>query len=308
MLVSISNFINKKFNYINDEEILDIYEIIENFRKMKGILVQRNGKLNFKVQEGGKKYLIKLKDNKTYEYHIDEIAPIGYDQEKIQFMNLSETHGSCVFIFFDSKKSGKTTLYIQSIMNDEDCIKSQDINHKYKIGDILMQIIIELVKNSKIFSHIKDIELTDISKKKCYGIGLDLIYLRTITHGKPYYAKFGFIPKKDKDNDVYQYNKNNYKLNKAITNEQLIKIIKNNKLDKKIYNIYEKYFKDYIKKNKIIDPKKILINMIKYDNITNDVNEKKEICNLVDNIYKDIYEILGYKEYRSKKWILKIRD
>ena len=48
--------------------------------------------------------------------------------------------------------------------------------------------------------------------------------------------------------------------------------------------------------------------MINTDKITDDINEKKEICNLVENIYKDIYDILGYKEYRGKKWILKIRD
>ena len=47
--------------------------------------------------------------------------------------------------------------------------------------------------------------------------------------------------------------------------------------------------------------------MIKVMNNTNDVNEKKEICNIVNFIYKDIYRILGYKDYRKKIWILKIR-
>ena len=308
MEVFISDFINEKLNYINSEEILDIYEIIGDYRTMKGILIQKNGKLNFKIQKGCKKHLIKLEDNKTYEYHIDEIEPIGYDQEKIQFMNLSESHSSCVFLFFDSKNSENRTLYIQSIMNNKDCIKSEDKNHKYKVGDILMQIIIGLVKTSKIFSHIKEIELTDISKKNCYNIGLELIYLRTITNGIPYYAKYGFIPKKDRDNKVFEYNKNNYKLNKGITKEEFINIIKKNKFEKDTYNIYKKYFNDYIEKKKNINPKKILKIIINTDKITDDINEKKEICNLVENIYKDIYDILGYKEYRGKKWILKIRD
>lgn len=43
-----------------------------------------------------------------------------------------------------------------------------------------------------VFSICENIQLADASKKQCYNIGLKLIYLRTMTHGIPYYAKFGF--------------------------------------------------------------------------------------------------------------------
>jgi len=224
-------------------------------------------------------------------------------------MNLTETHDNCVFLFFDNNDSEDNTLYIQAIMNQDDCVKSEDKNDVYKVGDILMQIIIQLVKKDKSLSHIKQIELSDTSKKMCYNIGIELLYLRTITHGIPFYAKYGFKPEYDVDRDTFRYNRNNFKLNKTITNDELFKIIEKVKINKnkKTNNIYKKYFYNYIKDNNIINPKILLTNMIKVMNNTNDVNEKKEICNIVNFIYKDIYRILGYKDYRKKIWILKIR-
>jgi hypothetical protein len=56
-------------------------------------------------------------------------------------MNITETSDNCVFLFFDTRDSIDNTLYIQSISNHDDCIKSDDKNHVYKVGDILMQII-----------------------------------------------------------------------------------------------------------------------------------------------------------------------
>ena len=46
--------------------------------------------------------------------------------------------------------------------------------------------------------------------------------------------------------------------------------------------------------------------MIKLVDNINDTNEKKEICNFIQAIYKKIFRILGYKEYEESKWILKI--
>ena len=212
---------------------------------------------------------------------------------------------NCVFLFFDTQKSEDNILYIQSISNQDDCVKSEDKNDVYKVGDILMQIIIQLVKVDKLFKHIKQVEVSDTSKKMCYNIGIELSYLRTITHGIPFYAKYGFRPEYEVDYDTFRYNRNNFKLNKTITNKELFEIIGKSKLNKN--NVYKKYFYNYIKSNNIINPKILLIDMIKFINNTNNVNEKKEICNIVDSIYKDIYKILGYKDYRKKIWILKIR-
>jgi hypothetical protein len=93
-----------------------------------------------------------------------------------------------------------------------------------------MQIILELVRNKQQFSHIDKIELADSSQKQCYDIGLKLIYLRTMTHGIPYYAKFGFRPMLKTDyEDVFVHNRNNFKLNKTMTRDELLNIIKKKK-------------------------------------------------------------------------------
>ena len=112
--------------------------------------------------------------------------------------------------------------------HDTDCLKSEDNNHVYKVGDILMQIIIKLLKVEEIFNHIKQIEVSE-EKKKCYDIGIELLYLRTMTCGIPYYAKFGFRPNNESDYEVFRHNRNNYKLNKNINNDELIVIIENSK-------------------------------------------------------------------------------
>ena len=171
-----------------------------------------------------------------------------------------------------------------------------------------MQIIIELVKSSKEFSHITEIELSDTSIKKYNGFGLQLKYLRTITHGEPYYAKYGFRPNSEYDIDIFRFNRSNYRLNKKILNKELFEIITDAKLDKQTNEVYKKYLYNYIKSNNEIDPKIYLtelINLINYKNITE--NEKKYIWNFVYSIYQNLYNKLGYKNYRDKIWILQFK-
>ena len=97
-------------------------------------------------------------------------------------------------------------------------------------------------------------------------------------------------------------------MNKSIKNEELFKIIRESRLSKKTEDIYKKYFYDYIKNTININPIILLRDMIKSIDLTNSVDEKKEICNFIDIIYKEIYKILGYKAYKNRIWILKIRE
>ena len=72
--------------------------------------------------------------------------------------------------------------------------------------------------------------------------------------------------------------------------------------------MYKKYLYNYIKSNNEIDPKIYLtelINLINYKNITE--NEKKYIWNFVFSIYQNLYNKLGYKNYRDKIWILQYK-
>ena len=309
MEVWIIRTVYSKFNYINSELIQNIMNHL-NFNNYagKGILTRKTYPINLLQQVGGVKKEIKLKDGYTYEYHIDEIIPIDDKNNRLCFFNIEETHDNCACLLYNTRKSGKTILRIEGIFNGEDCIKCVDKKHKYKVGQILMQIIIELVKSSKEFSHITEIELSDTSIKKYNGFGLQLKYLRTITHGEPYYAKYGFRPNSEYDIDIFRFNRSNYKLNKKILNKELFEIITDAKLDKQTNEVYKKYLYNYIKSNNEIDPKIYLtelINLINYKNITE--NEKKYIWNFVYSIYQNLYNKLGYKNYRDKIWILQFK-
>lgn len=199
-------------------------------------------------------------------------------------------------------------MRIEGIFNDSDCVKCENLQYKFKTGDILMLIILRLVSKSSVFSHIKQIELSDTSQLKCNNFGLQLKYLKTITDGKPFYAKYGFRPQSNYDLDIFRFNRENYKLNKQITNKQIFQIITEIKLEKDIYQIYKKYFFPYIANTPIIDPKIFLNNMIEFvksNNLSNDT--AKLICDFISKIYKKIYFILGYKEYDSNIWIVNIK-
>ena len=276
MEVWIIRTVYSKFNYINSELIQNIMNHL-NFNNYagKGILTRKTYPINLLQQVGGVKKEIKLKDGYTYEYHIDEIIPIDDKNNRICFFNIEESHDNCACLLYNTKKSGKTILRIEGIFNGEDCIRCVDKKHKYKVGNILMQIIIELVKSSKEFSHITEIELSDTSIKKYNGFGLQLKYLRTITHGESYYANYGFRPNSEYDIDIFRFNRSNYRLNKKILNKELFEIITDAKLDKQTNEVYKKYLYNYIKSNNEIDPKIYLtelINLINYKNITENEN------------------------------------
>jgi hypothetical protein len=235
-------------------------------------------------------------------------------------MNFDDTY-DCACLTFGKKESNNSVLRIDGIKSFDDCILCNDEEHKFKSGDILMQIILKIVKNNPEFSHIDKIELADASQKKCYDIGLQLVYLRTMTHGIPYYAKFGFRPVLKTDyEDVFVHNRNNFKLNKTISRDELFKIIDKKKVNMnfKSYEVYKKYIKNKILNNKINNPVKIISDVISV--VDNSIAEKKNdeliviedkdelsgLCDFVSNIYIDIYKYLGYKFYERNLWELKI--
>ena len=306
--ISIIKTLFQKFNFRNKEIMQNICEIIrENMNVTRGLgyLEKITGKLIFKTQIGGKKHRIKLENNKIFEFHIDIIKLEDSNQKIINFLNINENYENCAFILYDSKESGKSKMTIQGILNREDCIKCEDDKYIYKTGDIMMQIIIKLVKESKIFSHIKKIELSDVSKKKCFNMDLELKYLRTMTHGIPFYAKYGFRPKDDSESKFFRDNRENYGLNKKLLKSDFIQIIKSKEFDEKTIDGYNKYFKSYIQDEEI-DARKMLIEIISLiDNDKIDRNDKKYLCKIINYIYKDIYKMLGYKEYNNNLWILK---
>ena len=174
-----------------------------------------------------------------------------------------------------------------------------------------MQILIELVKTNEVFSHIKIIELQDNSIKKCYGIGLQLKYLRTITDGIPYYAKFGFLPNNEYNSNVYLYNKNKHINNCTLKNEDIDELFTSVKEKyKNLYEHYKKYLRVFVINNKKIDICEFIRKLIDTENSKIfPSSEKKSSCELVAEILYPLYKKLGYEEYDKYNdlWILKIK-
>ena len=318
--ISITRTIHEYFDDIEETEIRqNIIMYMEKYNiGNKGISTKTKHKLKFKNQIGGEPYEIELKDRKTYYYNINDIESIAKSKYKMLFMTFDDIN-ECACLTFGKKESGNTVLRIDGIKSFDNCILCEDENLKFKSGDILMQIIIELVKNNPEFSHINKIELADSSQKQCYDIGLKLIYLRTMTHGIPYYAKFGFRPVLKTDyEDVFVYNRNNFKLNKTMTRDELLNIIKRNKknMSDKTYETYEKYIKKHILNNEIINPIMFMTQTIKI--VDNSIAENKNrnikiiydkveldgLCDFIRKIYIDIYKFLGYKNYNENLWVV----
>jgi hypothetical protein len=313
MEVSIIKTVYSKFDYKYNELIQNIINHL-NFNNYagKGILTRKTYPIHLLEQVGGVKKEIKLKDGYTYEYHIDEIIPIDSKNNRLCFVNIDESQDYCACLLYNTKKSGKTVLRIEGIFNGEDCIKCTDKNNKYKVGNILMQVILDIVKTKKEFEHITEIQLQDTSIKKCYGIGIKLKYLRTITHGEPYYAKYGFRPQTKLDYKTYKYNKELYKKGVHI-NSSIIKdiFILSKELKKSVYKAYKKYIEASLSKANDIDPAILLKRLIELENMKKPFElsneEKSSICELVSFTVKNIYLACGYKDYELDLWTLQLK-
>lgn len=330
-LISITDLIYNKIKFTHNADTRQNIFDYKNIHKIgnKGILNHYTNNIKFKSQIGGRIHKLRLDDGLKYEFYLDEIIPETNKLNRMCFMSNSLSY-DCLCILYGVENSGDTTMIIESLLSSDECVKCEKCENsssetiKIKPGDILMQILFKLLKLDPKFKHIKKIQLSDTSKKSCYDIGIKLIYLRTITNGIPYYAKFGFIPKLKNDYDIFKHNWNNFQLNKTINNNDLLKIIENNKNDmkKKTYGVYTKYIKNIISNNKNINPILFfneLIDIIDIsldkkemtkDNIFfgNEIIKNKQImeciCDLINLICEDVFLILGYKNYKSNIWVV----
>lgn len=229
MLVSIEKYIRDKLFYTkygkiktNEKSMRTIYDFIHKYNiSNEGYIdIIDKGKIHLKKQIGVIQN-IKLKDNKIYNYNVERYSSKNNKEHYICFVNMEEISHNCLCFTYSSKH---TNLTLNDINSSEDCVQCNDKKHKFKIGDILMQIFLQFIKCNKKFSHVKTIELQDNSTKKCYGYGILLKYLRTITNGIPYYAKFGFRPLNNIDIKTFQYNRELYKKDITLETNDIIKI------------------------------------------------------------------------------------
>lgn len=325
--ISITNFIYDKIKFIQNADTRQNIFDYKNFHKIgnKGILDHTTIDITFKSQIGGSVHKLRLDDGLKYEFYLDEITPETNKLNRMCFMSNSLSH-DCLCILYGIENSGDTTMIIESLLGDNDCVKYENQKIKIKPGDVLMQILLKLIKLDPKFAHIKKIKLSDTSKKSCYDIGIRLLYLRTICYGIPYYAKFGFRPEFNSDYEIFKHNRNNFKLNNTVCNIDLLNIIENNKNDMKIntYDTYAKNIKKYIESNQNINPilffselidivdislgkKKMIKNNIFFqDKIINNKKIMSSICDLLNLICRDVFIKLGYRDYKSNVWVLNL--
>jgi len=321
MDVNIQNILYKRMNtcHANFPSINDVQNYFYDFKiGGKGILTTKkiNITLN-KILVGGGKEKIKLEDGSKYKYFIDEIIPYSSKENKVSFIYTDGTENECVTLIVNTKESNKTQAILQGITNDENCVKCLDKKKRYKVGDILMQITIKLLKTSKDYSHIKTIILHDTSIKRCYDIGIQLRYLKMITDGRTYYSKYGFKPKKVKEDNnkesklmtdykKFKYNKELFNTNRNLTRQDITDVIKESDIDDDGILFYKKVVRPYLKNHKIIDTSIFIKDMLSLA-LEEQEEYKKIICGFISRIYKNLYKKIGYKEYSDDYvWILKL--
>jgi hypothetical protein len=324
MIVNIDNYVRKKLHNtkfgkmknLEEKSMRTIYDFIHNNNiSRNGILTKlTSGVINIKEQKGGEIFNIKLKDNKKYYYDIRQITSKRGNEHRICFVNIRDIKNNCLCFTYHSRETKITTLELNDLNATEDCIACDDKKHNFKIGDVLMQIFLELIKTNNEFTHIQTIELQDNSTKKCFGYGIQLKYLRTITDGIPYYAKYGFRPAYLEDIETFRYNRNLHRTNITLRNNILIKIFDKMKNESNMgaYNIYKKYIRNSLLEEKYVDPiiilKKLMnIEREKFDDIELTTEEKNRFCEIVNIKIKNIFNACGYRDYNVDKWILKIR-
>ena len=311
MEVWIIRTVYEKFDYKYCELRQNIINhLIFNNYSGKGILTRKTYPIHLLEQVDANGNI--KKEGNTYEYHIDEIIPIDNKNNRLCFVNIDKSQEYCACLLYNTKTSGKTILKIEGIFNSDDCIKCTkdafgiDKNNKYKVGNILIQVILEIVKTKKEFEHITEIELSDTSCKR---------YLYTITHGKPYYIKYGFRPQNKLDYKTYKYNKELHNENKTVDNKIVDNIFENTKdmNNKKPYLHYVNKYKKYVLKKNPIDIK-FLINKIISKCDCEDKDIRKNGCKLLSYVLVPLYNALGYKKYIDYNgtsfgdiWILKVR-
>jgi hypothetical protein len=237
---------------------------------------------------GNKKYVTINKNRYEFELDIyDDDIDKDNKRKQISIINLEDENIGCGIIIVDKQTNEGN---IQNISNYKSCLKCIEQHNNYKVGDIIVQILIALSKKMKL----KKISLQDNTFLTCNKINIPLISLRTITYGEPYYCKFGFRPVNKGELKVYNYNKKLFNTNPTIKKDDLIKIILNLEIEKKTI----KYFYSNIIK---ISNDDIVIK--DFFNILIDKtikNSSNEYCKFLNQLHHIIYNKIGYKLYDEK--------
>ena len=264
----------------------------------------KNKKLIFKYQDGGKIKSYNFENN-NYYYNVEYAKSKDNSSNEVHLVTINDGTVGCGLILIDNK-----THYanIQSVADYSDCIKCDNPNIKYKVGAIMIQIMIEECKKL----NVKKITLEDNSKKYFSGSSIELIYYRTMAQGIPYYSKFGF---KHTTRLKVRNNQNNWLSNPTITKNKIKKIfnkdIEDNEENSKIIKLFNKIVDKYTD-NIIVS--NFVINLFDKAVIKEkDISEKRnlKLVNKKINLYakilylilKDLYIESGYSLLPDNKFV-----
>jgi len=222
-----------------------------------------------------------------------QIDKISNDEIEVMIVNINSQITCSIFILDKERK----VATIHDLLSDVSCLK-QKVNTP--IMNKIIKIIIKICKKMEM----EYIELSDSSYHTCSqsGIKYRLDTGNTITSGKPYYYKYGFVYK-DKSSHK-KVIRNTEKIEMTLTKDINIKVIK---------RILEYHLTIKKKDENIIDKSVKIIEEIyeknKDKNIGLFMRELKyKSCDIFAIIYIDIYEYLELEDFShiSNLMIMKI--
>lgn len=298
---------SKLYKYYAQHNMFNVMEFIRE-RKIRFLTFVKSTTLPLHLHNdylcGGdiENVTIKLNGNK-YLIQKDEYEDMGGDNRliidivKIKAKPNSncefEEYDNCAVLIID--KNDKTGA-VQSLVNYTDCLKCIDKTQSFKVGDVLIRIIMILAYRNGL----KKLNLTDDSYLLCGDVKIPLIHLRTMIKGEPFYCKYGFVPDTDRELKVYKHNKQIYLSKPMISKKQFIKYIITS--DFYIEHCKDKKVKNYI--NEILIPKLEDNNLVS-DLIKSMIDEKlHEGCFLLYYSYMNIYKYCKYMQYVFKNFNL----
>ena len=314
------NFTMEKYN-----DLLSYFGLLQlhNFRIKRTILKE----INFNSMKGGGGD----EDNNLEEFVVGDnkyIARLVHGDSTdikgkthtIKFISVDDINEQsimCAILNFDYERK---IASIQSIGDYNNCLLCANRKEEYKVGQMLMIIIINICLEKK--PKIKYIELKDNSTFRCmktypdqeiewkssyqHHHSLILRIIKTLTTGEPYYCKYGFKPKTDYDIEVYNHNKkifNKQQLLNTININSINKLVLKNINNEKHIKIYKKYIIPLIDECK---NKPVNIFIKKLFEINPDPYTKSVVCFIIETIYINIYDLLEYKHYSKAVFIKKL--
>ena len=235
--------------------------------------------------------------SKTVDKTVDKTVGIGIDDISYKEFTASK---HCALLLYDNKEVLKLAL----LNMNSNCYTNKTNDLSKKTGSTLLLLILSFARKHKF----KKIVLSDQAQytytDNKYSVFYEIKYIHTLTHGKSWYAKFGFKFINQIDKEAQAHNK---KIMGNLKTEDypldyLIRFIVKNIVDQRRHLYMDKY--DYLES---------ISKLVKlYDTYNGELfkhfiaHASKECCFIIAQIYMDIYKSLQLKEYVCSEMYLNL--